>query len=152
MHGDGQNYTLTVLSNDVTKGVVAGNGTYPDSLRIEIAAISMEGYRFTQWQDGNTDNPRVVEVLGNAAYVATFDAHTEAIGKVDNQDYSITTDKGSITIQGAAHQRIRIFDCLGRLLTTEMNTAEYKTFMVPASGAYMVQIGDNPAKRVVVIR
>lgn len=58
----------------------------------------------------------------------------------------------NITIQGAAHQRIRIFDCLGRLLVTETNAAEYKTFQVPASGAYLVQVGNADAKKVVVIK
>ena len=145
-------YDLSVISGNISQGLVAGNGHFPEGTMVEIAAIPMEGYRFKQWDDGNTDNPRVVEVSGDITFEASFDASTEAIGNVDNQEYIITTDKGSITIQGAAHKRIRIFDCLGRLLTTEMNTAEYKTFQVPASGAYMVQVGDNPAKRVVVIR
>ena len=119
---------------------------------VEIAAIPMEGFRFLQWQDGNTENPRHVKVNDYSDYIAYFAANTEAIGNVDENLYLVTTTKGSITIQGAVNQRIRIFDNYGRLLFTEMNMADFKTFQVPASGTYIIQIGNNPAKRVTVIR
>lgn len=37
-----------------------------------ITATAKEGYEFVQWQDGNTDNPRVVDITGDAHYIATF--------------------------------------------------------------------------------
>lgn len=37
-----------------------------------ITATAKEGYEFVQWQDGNRDNPRVVDITGDAHYIATF--------------------------------------------------------------------------------
>jgi ribosomal protein S8E len=34
--------------------------------------VAFQGYYFTSWQDGNTDNPRTVTVTGNATYTAMF--------------------------------------------------------------------------------
>ena len=39
---------------------------------VSITATPATGYHFTQWQDGNTDNPRQVEVKSSANYAASF--------------------------------------------------------------------------------
>lgn len=39
---------------------------------VSITATPVTGYHFTQWQDGNTDNPRQIEVKANASYTASF--------------------------------------------------------------------------------
>ncbi len=40
-----------------------------------ISATANSGYRFVQWNDGSTQNPRTVTVTANATYVATFEAN-----------------------------------------------------------------------------
>ncbi len=39
---------------------------------VSITATPAMGYHFTQWQDGNTDNPRQVEVKSSANFTASF--------------------------------------------------------------------------------
>ena len=39
---------------------------------VSITATPATGYHFTQWQDGNTDNPRQVEVKSSANFTASF--------------------------------------------------------------------------------
>lgn len=39
---------------------------------VSITATPVTGYHFTQWQDGNTDNPRQIEVKASASYIASF--------------------------------------------------------------------------------
>lgn len=39
---------------------------------VTITATANEGYHFDHWQDGNTDNPRIVNVNANATYTAYF--------------------------------------------------------------------------------
>lgn len=65
-------YTVTVAANNNTMGQVYGGDTtlYLDS--ITIGATPNYGYRFTRWQDYNTDNPRTVQVTGNKTYTAYF--------------------------------------------------------------------------------
>lgn len=40
---------------------------------IVLEAPEVIGYKFTQWNDGNTDNPRIVEVTGEATYQAVYE-------------------------------------------------------------------------------
>ena len=72
-------YIVTVMSNDATRGTVAGNDTveYLDS--ITISATADYGYHFTRWQDNNTDNPRRVQVTQNKTYTAYFDFNQYSI-------------------------------------------------------------------------
>ena len=45
-----------------------------------------------------------------------------------------------------------IYDVVGRLLATKRETAQEVLLDVPASGTYLVKIGDAPARRIVVKR
>lgn len=67
-------------------------------------------------------------------------------------DFVITTSRGQIIVGNAAHQRIRIFDGVGRLMATHTGGEAVRVFNVPSSGAYLVQVGNYPAQKVVVIR
>ena len=66
-------YTITVLSADENQGTVDGSGTYNEGSEIQISATPRYGYRFTSWDDGNTDNPRTITITENATYTANFE-------------------------------------------------------------------------------
>ncbi|MBP3763322.1 MAG: hypothetical protein J6I49_05500 [Bacteroidales bacterium] len=66
-------YTITATSSDPSRGTVTGGGTYLADEVISLRATPIPGYRFAQWTDGNTQNPRSVTVEGNATYTAEFD-------------------------------------------------------------------------------
>lgn len=59
---------------------------------------------------------------------------------------------GQIVVEGAEGNTVYLFDVVGRLLATKRETAQEVLLDVPASGAYLVKIGDAPARRVVVRR
>jgi len=67
-----KNYTITVKSNNETWGTVLGGGTYAEGMAAEIAARPNVGYAFLKWDDGNTENPRVIAVKSDATYTAIF--------------------------------------------------------------------------------
>lgn len=71
-----QNYTITTAASPSSYGSITGGGTYASGATATLTATPNSGYRFTKWQDGNTDNPRSVTVTGNATYTATFEAVT----------------------------------------------------------------------------
>ena len=73
--------TITISANDITleaqfaqnalititagsNGTVGGsdNGRYAQGETLTFTAIPATGYYFTQWSDGNTDNPRTIKV------------------------------------------------------------------------------------------
>ena len=70
--GTAQTYTITVLSSNEEMGQVFGGGTFAQGTQTQISALAHEGYSFTGWNDGNTDNPRTITVTGNATYTAQF--------------------------------------------------------------------------------
>ena len=67
-------YTLTVLSQDQTMGTVTGSGVYEEEALVRIFATPKAGYYFTQWSDGNTNNPRDILLNTDMTFEAQFAA------------------------------------------------------------------------------
>ena len=76
------NYTITTRSNYTERGSTLGDTTTTYLNYITISAIPNYGYHFTLWNDGNTDNPRRIQVNQDKTYTAYFDKNI----------YSITTN------------------------------------------------------------
>ena len=66
-------YTVTVKSENPLMGMVYGGGMYITNTVVNIGATPNSGFRFTRWQDGNTDNPRLVTVTADTVYTAFFE-------------------------------------------------------------------------------
>ena len=56
---------------------ISGYYRYQDTAFIK--AIPNEGYHFTQWSDGNTDNPRIIELTQDTTFTAEFAKNTYTI-------------------------------------------------------------------------
>ena len=69
---DTNTYALNVVSANETMGIAAGSTTAKHFLNYEISATPNTGYHFTQWSDGNTQNPRTVTLTENTTYTAEF--------------------------------------------------------------------------------
>ncbi len=65
-------YTITTNSSNAEWGAAKGGiaALYLDE--ISISAVPNYGYHFTQWTDGNKQNPRTVQVTEDKTYTATF--------------------------------------------------------------------------------
>ena len=72
-------YTINAHAELTNKGYVTGGGTYYEGTTVELKATAKSGYYFTQWNDGNTDNPRTITVNAAVEYIAQFaEAHPRA--------------------------------------------------------------------------
>lgn len=83
---DGSEYTITAVADTSVHGQVTGAGTYMAGTTVVLTAVEFPNYFFTQWNDGNTDNPRTINVTANADYIAYYDtvAYTVTVNGVDS--------------------------------------------------------------------
>jgi hypothetical protein len=88
-------YTVIGQPNDTLRGVVTGGDIvhYGDS--VVLVATSNYGYHFSQWNDGNIDNPRSVFVEQDDVFTAIFDKNSYYIGLGDSSIYGYVTGVGS---------------------------------------------------------
>ena len=63
---------LTLVSSDYNRGYVYGAGQFEPNTSVEISAYPNLGYHFTQWTDGNTDNPREIVLTCDTTFTAEF--------------------------------------------------------------------------------
>ena len=100
-------YNINAHADHTSKGYVTGGGDYYEGEEVTLKAVAKSAYYFTQWTDGNTDNPRTITVDGDKEYIAEFaEAHPRAwaydmkLGE-DGDNYTFTfktTAAGQATI------------------------------------------------------
>lgn len=145
-------YNFEALSADETKGTVqiltAPTCTAPTAV---IYANANSGYQFDRWSDGNTENPRTLTVVSDTTIVGYF-VSENAVDLAGNDNVLITVSQKRITVSGTAGERIRLFDSFGRQLAVCERASDVQTFAVPAIGTYLIQVNNNPARKVVVVK
>jgi hypothetical protein len=91
-------YHVTASSNQTSMGAVSGSGDYTKNSVVIIGAIANAGYSFTQWNDGNTTNPRTFTLTKDTNFTATF-----AVLPPNTNHVTVSTNNinmGSITGSG----------------------------------------------------
>ena len=68
-----RSYKITGASANTNMGTVSGTATKQYGQTVTLTATPKDCYKFVQWNDGNTTNPRTVTVQGTATYTATFE-------------------------------------------------------------------------------
>ena len=64
---------FNVETSAVGNGTVTEGGTYAEGTAVTLTATPDEGYQFTQWSDGNTDNPRTLVLTQDTSLIAYFE-------------------------------------------------------------------------------
>ena len=65
-------YLVNLQTNNTQWGKVTGDGLYFLDSIATITATPNEGYTFLRWSDGNTDNPRTIQVTSDTTLTAEF--------------------------------------------------------------------------------
>lgn len=68
-----------------------------------------------------------------------------------SEGYVIETAGDIIAVTGCEHKTVRLFDISGRLIDSEADAANMQELRVRSAGVYFVQVGNDPAQKVVVI-
>lgn len=148
-----ENHYLTVNSADEGMGYALGSGLFPDMSIDTIEAVPHTGYRFLQWNDGNTNNPRVICLTCDTSFTAFFTVDTVPGGGVgmtvaEALQFSLspnpTHDAVTIAIVegGSPDCRASIVDASGRILLTRDFTGATATIDISAlpAGRYFVTL------------
>lgn len=81
-----------------------------------------------------------------------YDTIYVGVDEVDAINIKIYTSQGQIVVDGVEGNKVWLFDVYGRVLATKQDEYSSLHFDVPASGTYIVKIGNHPARKVVMIR
>ena len=65
-------YTVSVAADYAEHGRVYGGGEYDEGAQAMLTANAWNPYRFLQWNDGDTTNPRYVVVTQDTSFTALF--------------------------------------------------------------------------------
>jgi hypothetical protein len=138
-------YQVIVISNDKSKGAVTGSGNYAPNSTISIGAIANQDCRFVQWDDGNTDNPRVVTVTQDTTFVATFESGT-GITDIETSTINIYPNpaKDNIHIvlpENVSRAVFTLYDMQGKaLIQREINGQDEVSVSHVAAGIYIYSL------------
>jgi hypothetical protein len=141
---------LSVQSNDATMGTatIIQSNTCTDNTAI-IEAVANQGYRFVQWNDGNTQNPRTITVTQDITYTAIFDIETGIPIVETGHALSLpqiypnpATDNINITLPENRHQALfTLYDMQGKALIRK-NISNRDVVLVSglAAGIYVYSV------------
>ena len=132
---EGLSFELSLSANDEAYGRVAF-----EAQSCEVATITAtpnEGYEFTRWSDGNTENPRTVSLTSDTAFVAIFTeinpsptitvtVNNEAMGSA-----SYTLDGNTAVLTATANEGYNF------LTWSDGNTENPRTVTVTSDTAFM---------------
>ena len=100
IQGDPSDYTIEVSAQDSIMGIANVHFNYCNSS--QISATANYGYHFTQWSDGNTDNPRTLVLTQDTALTAEFTPNQYTISTQSAQTERGYT-KGDTTVNYLEH-------------------------------------------------
>ena len=96
------------------------------------------------------DTIYLTEYIHDTVYIT--DTIYVGIDDVETLNVKLFQRGGNIVVSGAEGAQVSLYDAIGRLLATKQDTYTDLEFDVPASGAYLIRVGDRLTRRIVVVR
>ena len=137
-------YTVTLYSNDLTKGTVSGGGTYNYGQQIYIIATPVGNYAFQQWSDGNTNAYRSITVTQDIAYTAFFtEPYFTITTLTNNNQYGTVSGGGSYISGSSAVLTANANTGYHFVQWNDGNTQNPRTVTVTGNATYTAQFATN---------
>jgi hypothetical protein len=141
-------YHIAVTANESNWGTVTGEGDYMADSMATIEAIANQGYRFVQWNNGNTDNPRNITVMQDTTFTAIFES---TIGITNKEMSTISvypnpaTDNINIILpENVPYAVFTLYDMQGRMLIKrEVSSRDIAPINNLAPGIYIYNVQTN---------
>lgn len=100
----------------------------------------------------NTDTLWLHDTVFVHDTIYIYDTIYVGVDEVETVSAKIYMSNGRIVVDGSQGNTVCLYDISGRILATKQDECSPLHFDVPASGAYLVKIGNCPARKVVIIR
>ena len=128
-------YNVIISVNDDAMGYVEKSVTFE--------AEPEQGYQFSKWQNGKTENPTTVELTDDnknsrIIYIAEFESESQR-NLLPVQFRRVSAEGGKINILGQENKTVDVYNEAGQLIYSGKARAGIK---VPESGRYIISI-DN---------
>jgi hypothetical protein len=151
--GDIFPYDIGVQSSDALMGNVNIIQT-PDCITNTaiIEATTNSGYRFVQWNDGITDNPRTITVTQDTTFTAIFNVAT-GIANRETSTRSVypnpATDNINIVLpENVSHAVFMLYDMQGKMLIKqEIRNQDMVSINNLANGMYIYNVKTEKENR-----
>ena len=136
-------YTITTTSSQPDRGTIQGNATLNYLEYATIFAEANYGYHFENWNDGNTDNPRSVQVTEDKTYTAYFGKNTYSVTK--NYDSTMGTVEGTTSAQYKDQITLTASPIFGYEFVrwSDGNTANPRTFTLIQDTAFTAEFAQS---------
>ena len=151
---ESSSFELSVSANEEAYGSVE---VETQSCNVKtLTAIANEGYEFTAWNDGNTENPRTVTVTSDTAFMAIFTASgSSSLQEVNAKEFALYPNpaKSFVTLEFEAldeNTLLQILDINGRRVRTLDLKAGIETLRIDLGdlpkGVYTIMLGNTTKK------
>ena len=148
--------TITLTVNDETMG----SASYTlDGNTAVLTATANEGYEFTGWNDGNTENPRTVTITSDTTFMAIFTASgSSSLQEVNAREFALYPNpaKSFVNLEFEALKEntlLQILDINGRRVRTFDLKAGREVLKIDLGdlpkGVYAIKFGNAIRKLVV---
>jgi hypothetical protein len=138
-------YYVSTLSNNPTMGGVIGNGTYAENTLATLTANANAGYRFVQWTDSSTQNPRSITVTQDTTIIAIFEM-SNAIENIETSIINVYPNPATnmvniILPENIPHAFFTLYDMQGKMIIKqEVNNQEGVSVNNLAAGIYLYKV------------
>ena len=138
-------YDTTYIDNYIHDTTIVDNWIYDTTIVVDTLWIQLYDTVWLTLYD--TVRLHDTVIIHDTIYITQ-----EGIGDEAESSIKLYQKNGQIVVEGAAGKAIYMYDINGRLLMRRTENEERRTFDVPVSGAYLIKVGELPARKIVVIR
>lgn len=144
-----EQFHVAAAPSDLFAGDVVGMGFYSPGDTVTLNAIPHNGYMFSYWSNGSTENPLRFVLTCDTTFIAFFESITgiEEIDILGMVNYEVNGRR--LTVYNTTGKALGLYDVQGRQLVTSYLSPF--TYLLPAPGVYLLKIAGLPARKIVVL-
>lgn len=129
-----------------------------DTIYVDVHDTTYIGVPFTVYDTLFVNIHDTVSIIDTIWMYDTITIHDtvyitqDGIDGAEAMNANVYSRQGQIVVEGTGGNTVTLYDISGRIIATKQDYGTTIHFDVPASGTYMIKIGNHAARKVVVIK